>query len=361
MSVTDDRKRRRQPADRPRTRAAALAALLVGGALLAGACSSPGTRAGAGTPGTGPKAASTKHLDVALFAFAQQNSYQAPQIAAVQKELTARNAAVTVFDGANNAQKQYGQIQDAIASGKYDGFLIDAVDGAGLVPLVQRALSDHIKVVAVNSVLGPDLTKVDPQVPGMSASVVYPAFDRGRHEGELVLQACARVTGTCEVGYMYDFKASGFDKGVRSGLDGVISSEPRIKVVAEGQDSFTATGGLASAQTMLQAHPDLDVLVGSDQGMAGATQAVSALHRTAQIKIIALGGSIPGLARVKAGTWFGSCPSVPATQGRIAAQAMVKALRQGVDSGGINPAAGLPDGGIATRANVARFTGEWSG
>jgi ribose transport system substrate-binding protein len=335
-------------------KATAIVALLAGVSLTIGACSSSAT-------GSGQGAASSKRLHLAYFAFSQQNSYEAPQIAAAQQEASSLKADVTVFDAANNAQTQYGQVEDAVASGKYDGFLIDSVDGAGLVPLVKQALADHIKVVALNTVLGPDLTKLAPQIAGVSASVVYTAFDRGQHEGKLVQQACADVAGECEVGYVYDFKASGFDQGVRSGLDSVISSNPAIKVVAEGEDSFTATGGLASAQTMLQAHPDLDVLVGSDQGMAGATQAVSAVRKTAQIKIIGLGGSVAGLARVKAGTWFGECPTLPATQGRVAAQALVKAIRQNVDSGGLNPAADLPNGGLATKANAAEFTGEWAG
>jgi ribose transport system substrate-binding protein len=337
------------------------ASLLVSATLLLSACSSTGSSAGTGSA-AGSGAGNSKQVRLAYFAFAQQNSYEAPQIAAAEKEASAENAVATVFDAANNAQKQYGQVQDAIASGKYDGFLIDSVDGAGLVPLVAKALSQHVKVVALNTVLGPDLTKLDPQVPGVSASIVYTAYNRGQHEGKLVAQACATVaSGDCKVGYMFDFKASGFDHGVRSGLDSVITSNATIHVVAEGEDKFTATGGLASAQTMLQAHPDINVLVGSDQGMAGATQAVSAAHKSGQVKIIGLGGSIAGLARVKDGTWFGELPTLPATQGRVAARAIIKAVRDGVDSGGVNPAADLPDGGLATKANVGKFTGEWTG
>jgi len=332
------------------------------GALLAlAACSSSGAASGGDGGKSTSGVAATKHLRVAYFAFARQNSYQAPQITAAQQALSAQNTQVTVFDAANNAQKQYGQIQDAIATGKYDGFLIDAVDGPGVVPLVERAVDQHIKVVSLNQVLGPDLTKVAPQVPGVSASVVYTAFTRGKREGTLVQQACATVSGDCQVGYLFDIKASGFDKGVRAGLDSVISSDSKIHVVAEGEDHFTPTGGLASTQTMLQGHPDIDVLVGSDQGMAGATQAVAAVHESGQVKIIGLGGSVAGLARVKDGTWFGDVPAVPATQGRLAAQALLKALRQGVDSGGIDASAGLPNGGMATRANVDTFTGEWTG
>ena len=229
------------------------------------------------------------------------------------------------------------------------------------MPLVKRALTMHIKVVALNTVLGSDLTKVDPQVPGMSGSIVYTGYERGERGGKLVQQACAGVSGECKVGYMFNVKASGFDKGVRSGFDKAISSDSKIKVVAEGECFFTATGGLAAGQTMLQAHPDLNVLIGGDQGMAGAMKAVSSAGKTSQIKIIGFGGSVAGLGRVKSGAWFGEIPTQPATQGKLGAQAIVKALRKGVDSGGIDPSTSLPDSGIATKANINKFTGEWSG
>ncbi|MDT3444535.1 MULTISPECIES: sugar ABC transporter substrate-binding protein [unclassified Pseudofrankia] len=112
---------------------------------------------------------------------------------------------------------------------------------------------------------------------------------------------------------------------------------------------------------MLQAHPDIHVLVGSDQGMQGATQAVVAAHKAQQVKIIGLGGSVAGLQQVRQGVWFGDVPTLPATTARVAVQALVKAVRQNVVSGGRNPAADLPDGGLATTSNVGKFTGEWSG
>jgi ribose transport system substrate-binding protein len=102
-------------------------------------------------------------------------------------------------------------------------------------------------------------------------------------------------------------------------------------------------------------------MVGSDQGMQGTRQALTALNKTAQVKIIGLGGSVAGLARVKAGTFFGEVMSRPETQGTLAAQTIVKALRTGVDSGWVNPVASLPDDGLVTPANVDKFTGEWSG
>jgi ribose transport system substrate-binding protein len=51
----------------------------------------------------------------------------------------------------------------------------------------------------------------------------------------------------------------------------------------------------------------------------------------------------------------------PASEGRLAMQALIQALRTGKNGGGIDPVAGLPDQGIVTKANVSQFTAEWPG
>ena len=40
---------------------------------------------------------------------------------------------------------------------------------------------------------------------------------------------------------------------------------------------------------------------------------------------------------------------------------MIKALRQGKSSGGIDPVAALPNSGVVTTANASQFTAEWPG
>ena len=41
--------------------------------------------------------------------------------------------------------------------------------------------------------------------------------------------------------------------------------------------------------------------------------------------------------------------------------ALIKALRNGKSSGGIDPVAGLPNDGVVTKANASQFTAEWPG
>ena len=51
----------------------------------------------------------------------------------------------------------------------------------------------------------------------------------------------------------------------------------------------------------------------------------------------------------------------PATEGTLAMQCAVKAVRTGKGCGGIDVLAGLPDGGVVTKANASKFKAEWPG
>lgn len=343
-----------------RVRAAAGAAAAVAGlSLLAGGCGGSSVTT-SNTAVTSSGSASGQKLHLAYFSFAEQNSYDAPMLASAQKAAAAANAQVTVFDANNNPQTQYSQVQDAIATGSYAGFVIQPIDGAGLTSLVKEAIGKHIQAAAVSQVLGPDLQTPTPQVPGEAASVVYVDVARGVRAGKLVEAACANLqTSTCDVGYVYDQKASGYDQGVRAGFDSVVSHDPKIKVVAEGQAFFTASGGLQAAQTMLQARPDINIMVGSDQGMEGATSAIQ--NSGKKVLIVGIGGSVAGLNHVKNGTWFGDVVALPATEGQVAVEDLVKAIRTGHHSGAVTVEAGLPNDGIATQKTVNEFTGEWAG
>jgi len=52
---------------------------------------------------------------------------------------------------------------------------------------------------------------------------------------------------------------------------------------------------------------------------------------------------------------------LPASEGRLAAQAAIKAVRTGAKAGGVNPVADLPAEGVVTKDNADQFTGEWPG
>lgn len=310
----------------------------------------------------GPAQAKAKPINIAYMSFAVANSYDAPMLAAARATAASLGAKITVFDAGNDPAKQYSQMQNAIATGKYKGIITQPIFGTALIPLVKKAIAKHIRVVNIDQILGAKFTTARPQVKGLSANVTFLPSRIGKQLGEQVIAACAsKNLNPCNVGYIYSIKGTTLDVAINKGFQSAIAGTPSIKIVAEGQSYFTPSIALGAVQNMLQANPDLSLVVGSDQGIEGAIQALDGAKKTGQVLLVGFGGSAAAIAGVKAGTWFSDVAQAPASEGQLGVAALIKAIKTGKSSGSINPVASLPDRGVITKANVSKFTAEWPG
>jgi ribose transport system substrate-binding protein len=333
---------------------AALTAL--GAALAVAACGSSSSDT-TSSASTAKPANANKQVRIAYLSFAVANSYDAPMLAAAQTVAKTSNATVQVFDAANDPKKQFAQLQNAASSGDFDGIIVQPIFGTGLIVGVQDAIKGGKKVVNMDQILGKDLSTDQPQVDGLSGNVVFVPTEIGTKLGKLVTQACQEKSlDPCKVGYLYDIKASALDVAIKKSFDTAVAGSP-VKVVAQGESFFTPALGLKAAQNMLQAHSDLNLIVGSDQGIEGAVQAIG----KKKIVLVGYGGSAAGIQGVAAGAWYGDVAQLPASEGRLAAQAVIKAVRTGAKAGGVNPVAQLPAAGVVTKDNASQFTAEWPG
>ncbi len=321
---------------------AAFAAAVVAVALAAGgAASSP----------------AAKPVRVAYLSFAVANSYDAPMLAAAKAVAKAQGAKVTVLDAANDPKKQLAELQTVVTSKQYDAIVLQPIFGPQLIPTVQSAVKTGLKVVNMDQILGTNPATAAPPVKGLAGNVVFVQTEIGTKQGGLVVKACAQLKASpCKVGYLYSVKASSLDAAIRKGFDRATAGHG-IEVVAEGETFYNPATALKAAQTMLQAQPGLNVIVGADQGATGAQQALNGQ----KVTLIGYGGGGVGLKAVASGAWFGTVVQRPATEGRLAMQCAVKAVRTGKGCGGIDVLSGLPDGGVVTKANASKFKAEWPG
>ncbi len=354
-----------------------LAALVMAVPLLFAACSggTPSAAPASAPPSTGaapstapesvapasPAAGET--LELAYISFAVANSYDAPMLAAARAAAAAGNANLTVFDGNLNPQTQTQQLQDAIASGKYDGIILQPVYGPALVPGAEQAIAAGIHIGNIDQILGADNTTADSQVEGQLTNVVFVPSELGRKIGEMVVEACADAN-PCNVGYIWSVKAAALDQELKKAFDEATSVNPNIKVVAEGESFYTTPAGLAAAQNMLAAHPDLTVITGADQAITGAVTAVKDAGVADKVKLVGYGGGAIAFQGIAAGERYGTVMQAPATEGGLGTQMFIDAIRAGgVPQPGIDVLADLPDGGVVTKDNVDQFLtlAEWPG
>jgi ribose transport system substrate-binding protein len=334
----------------------AIAAGVVTTVLALTGCSGPATDAGAGAA-----ANSDGHLQIAFLSASSANTWLASSKAAMDAVAEDNDATVTEFDGQFKPAEQSKQIQDIITSGRYQGLVIASVDGAGVIPELERAQKAGIKVAILNQVIGTDLSTPDPQFDGPVVSVLAPPVRTGEGMGTLTTQACTGKPD-CKVVYLYGIKGTPIDNAEREGFDSVISKTAGISVVAEGEAGYLGTdGGRKAVADVLQRIPNPDVIVGvGDQGIQGAALALSVAGVTGT-KLIGVGGSEAAIAGIKNGSWFGDVFGAPAGEGRLALTELISGIRNGTTAGGIDTASTLPEGGLVTSNNVNEFTAEWTG
>ena len=145
------------------------------------------------------------------------------------------------------------------------------VYGAGLVR--RREAGDrrgHPRSATSTRSSAPTTRRPTSQVEGQLANVVFVperARPQDRRAGRRGLRGAANP---CEVGYIWSVKAAALDTTLRQAFDEATAVNPNIKVVAEGESFYTTPAGLAAAQNMLAAHPEIDVITGADQAITGA-------------------------------------------------------------------------------------------
>jgi ribose transport system substrate-binding protein len=345
------------------TAAAALALAACSGAATTAPTTAPTTAASAGAT-EAPSATPEKTLQIAYISFAVANSYDAPMLAAAQASALAGNAQLTVMDGNLDPATQTKLLQDAVASGKYDGIIVQPVYGGALVTGVEDAISKGIAVGNIDQVLGTDFTTAAPQVKGLSANVIFVASNLGKKIADLAIKACADTgANPCKIGYIFSVKAAGLDQELRTAFNAEIASHQEIQVVAEGESFYTSGAGLKASQDMLTAHPDLNVIMGADQAITGALQAVDAAGVKGKVLLVGYGGGAVALQGIASGERYGTVMQAPATEGRLGVTNLIQAIRTGTPTDGVDVLANLPDGGVVTKDNVSTFLplAEWPG
>jgi len=294
---------------------------------------------------------------VAYLSFAVANSYDAPMLAAAKDVAKKQGAKVTVLDAANDPKKQLAEFQTVVTSKQYDAVIVQPIFGPQLIPTVNSAIKAGLKVVNIDQILGTNPDTAAQPVAKMSGNIVFVQTQIGRKQGALAVKACAALKASpCKVGYLYSVKVSSLDTAIRKGFNAVTAGHG-IQVVAEGETFYNPANALKAAQTMLQAHSDLNLIVGADQGATGSQQALNGQ----KVTLIGYGGGAVGLKAVKSGAWYGTVIQRPATEGRLGMQCAIKAVRTGKGCGGIDVLKNVPNGGVVTKANASQFKAEWPG
>ena len=305
-------------------------------------------------------ASAASPINIAYLSASSANTWLKASKVQMDKIAKANNMKLTEFDAQFKPGEQAKQIQDVIASKKYKGLIIASVDGAGVIPSLKDAVAAGLKVGILNQVVGTQLDTAKPQFDGPSVVVMVPPKVSGERIGKLTLKACEGKT-TCKVVYFYGIKGIPLDNAIKEGFDSVTGLSG-ISIVAEGEGKYLGPDTAQKAmQDILSKTPNFDVVVGADQSIQGVVLALSDAGKLGTAKLIGFGGSKAAIDGVKNGTWYADLFGAPGTEGKLLMEGMVKAIKTGKKSGGIDPGTKLPDSGLVTKSNVSKFKAEWNG
>lgn len=282
-----------------------------------------------------------ERVRIAFFGLASENAYTQYAYKGAEQEAKKQNAELSFFDGKLDGPTQIKQIQDAITSGRYDGFVIMPNDQSGVVPVVEQAIAQGIDVTALQFPIGSDPTTAEPQVDGLAGSVIEDVIAGARITGEGINAMCQDRT-PCKVGILWGSRKVTWDgpakrDTLRKTLD------PNVEIVAESDGGFLQAPGEQATADMLQAHPDLDVLAtpSGDQMTLGGERAIKAAKKQigladrpkGAVAIIGYGAAGAGVEKVRAGEWYQSYALVPQTMARRAVEITTAAARGGDEKG----------------------------
>lgn len=333
------------------------AAGIAAAALAAGYAGIGSTAAGAATA----YSAAVKP-SIAFFGYSSANAYTQAALTGVKQVVGKAGGSVQFFDSNISSSTQVSQIEDAVASGKYNGLVIYADDGNAIVPAVKEAIAKKIKVAADFVPIGPNIDTTKTQVPGLVGSSVTPIASTGTAAGNLIVKACAGMK-QCQVEYMPGDNTLPLEIDRTKHVMAVVQKHKNIDMLPPVESGYTPQTGEAATENVLSAHPDVNVIASSaDQAIVGSVLALKAKGvKPGKVKLIGGGGTFQAVKGMKDGSWFGTVNYCPTTEATFATQMVVNALNGKKNANtAINAATKCGAPQELTKANVGNYKGQWS-
>jgi ribose transport system substrate-binding protein len=302
---------------------------LVTGATCAAALS---LLAACGTVGSGSPTEQRQHKDIhqVTIGFAQRQM-DAPYYAAMQaiaQQMAQQQGFKLLFQNANgDPVTQINQVQTMLSQG-VDAVVVDAIS-----PETERTQLQQV----ANQV---PLIFIDTAIPGVGLTAVQSDNKRiGDLSGQLAAKRFPRGS-TIKIGIL---NGGPNDEAVgparqQGFLDGLTEGGVHPDVVASASATYTQEQAVPTTESMLAAHPDIQLMLGLNDSMAlGALKVLRDQHNTTTLVAAAADGQKEALEEIKNGGCTGQYVSTGLNSPSLAAE-QVFDIAVGVATGQMDPA-----------------------
>jgi ribose transport system substrate-binding protein len=222
-----------------------------------------------------------------------------------QAEARRRGLELTTYDARFDPARQLEQVQNVIQQKRFDAFVAIALDGSRLCPVLSKqAPAQGVVVVTaivpicnrLNNPEGPELW-----TPGTLANAGYPATVDANEA--FLKQVAKRMPGKHTAAILLGPPLVAGTITTKAAIKRVQQEIPNLEIKYPINLDQTTPDGFAKTQTLLQAHPDVDVVMSIYSDMTvGAIKAIKAAGKSGEIKVFDQGASQQSLAAVRAGS-----------------------------------------------------------
>ncbi|WP_170308770.1 sugar ABC transporter substrate-binding protein [Pseudonocardia hierapolitana] len=245
---------------------------------------------------TGETVANGNSKTVAFGHPASSSSIYPLLVQGAQEEADRRGYDLLTSSANMDAGAQVDELNTWISQ-RIAGVIVAPVDTAGMAPIVQKAKTNDVRFLAYAA----------KSVPGADGSVIF----ANREGGELVGAAAgewvnAQLGGRAKVALLTDYDQETGKDRIDGAVEALRAAAPDIEVVAT-QEGLFADETLPIFQSMLQAHPDINVVFCmADDGCVGAEKAFLQTNPSEERKrlmyMAGWDGTLPVLEQIATGS-----------------------------------------------------------
>ena len=223
--------------------------------------------------------------DTYKVGFAQtesNNPWRLAQTKSMQDEAAARGWQMVYTDAAGSAAKQVADVNSMIAQG-VDLIFLAPREELPLIPAIKAAKGANIPVILLDR-------NVDQTLAAAGEDYVTFIGSDFIEEGKRVADwLVANAGGKSKILQLEGTTGSSPANDRKKGFDDVITANTAFTILASQTGDFARDKGRQVAETLLQAHPDADIIYAHNDEMAiGAISAVEAAGKVAGKDVIIL-------------------------------------------------------------------------
>ena len=215
--------------------------------------------------------------DTYTVGFAQtesNNPWRIAQTESMQSEAEARGDRLVYTDAAGSAAKRVADVRSMIAQG-VDAIFLAPREEKPLAPVILEAKNAGIPVILLDRNVDPSLAVAGEDFVTFIGSDF---IEEGRRVGEWLIEATG---GEAQIIQLEGTTGSSPANDRKQGFEEAIADQPGMEILASQTGDFARDEGRQVMETLLQAHPDVNVVYAHNDEMAiGAIAALEAAGRT---------------------------------------------------------------------------------